>query len=132
MDFKETTSKELCRDCRKRNQTRQPSRTPIFQSTEFLGRVHSDLEGPFPHTRQDYRYYIFFLEESTDLIDIELLKYKDDILVTFKNYKTLREKQSSYQLKVFHTNGGREYMGKFDDYLKEYSISHEVIAPYSP
>ena len=94
MDFKATILSELCGDCRKGNQTRQPSRSPMSRSTEFLGRVHSDLEGPFPRTRQGYRYYISFLEESTGLIDIEALKFKDDALAAFKNYKALREKQS--------------------------------------
>ena len=132
MDFKDTAPKELCGDCRKGNQTRQPSRIPMSQSTEFLDRVHSDLEGPFPRTRQGYRYYISFLEESTGLIDIEPLKYKDDALAAFKDYKALRERQSGCQLKVLHTDGGGEYMGEFDDYLKENGITHEVTAPYSP
>ena len=104
----------------------------MSQSTEFLGRVHSDLEGPFPRTRQGYRYYISFLEESTGLIDVEPLKYKDDALAAFKNYKALREKQSGCQLKVLHTDGGGVYVGEFDDYLKENGITHEVTAPYSP
>ena len=92
MDFKETVPKELCGDCRKGNQTRQPSRIPMSQLTKFLGCVHSDLERPFPRTRQGYRYYISFLEESTGLIDVKQLKYKDDALTAFKNYKALREK----------------------------------------
>ncbi len=94
INFKETTPSELCGDCRKGDQTHQPSRSPMSQVTEFLGRVHSDLEGPFPRTRQGYRYYISFFEESTGLIDIEALKFKDDALATFKNYKALCEKQS--------------------------------------
>lgn len=104
----------------------------MSQAIEFLNRVHSDLERLFLLTRQNYRYYVFFLEESTGLINIKALKFKDDILATFKNYKVLREKQLSYQLKVFHSYGGREYIKKFDDYLKENGITHKVTAPYSP
>ena len=124
MDFKATTPSELCGDCRKGDQTRQPSRSLISKTTEILGRVHNHLKGPFPRIRQDYRYYISVLEESTGLIDIEPLKFKDGALAAFKNYKALREKQSGCQLKVLHTDGGGEYMGKFDDYLKESGISH--------
>ena len=36
MDFKKIALKALCGDCRKGNQNRQPSRTSMFQSTEFL------------------------------------------------------------------------------------------------
>ena len=55
MDFNETVLKELCGDCWKENETHQLLSTPMSQSTEFLDRVHSDLEGPFPRTRQGYR-----------------------------------------------------------------------------
>ena len=70
------------------------------------------------------------MEESIGLIDVEPLKYKNDALAVFKNYKALCEKQSSYQLKILHTDRGGEYMGEFDDYLKENGISHDVTAPY--
>ena len=131
MDFKETTPSELCGDCRKGDQTRQLSKSSMSQITEFLGRVHSDLEGLFPRTRQGYRYYISFLEESTSFIDIEAFKFKNDALAAFKNYRALREKQFGCQFKVLHTDRGEEYMGEFDDYLKENSITHKVTASYS-
>ena len=83
----------------------------MSQVDEFLNWVNSDLEQSFPLTRQDYWYYISFLEDSTDFIDIEPLKFRDDALVAFRNYKALREKQSGCQLKIFHTDGGGEYLG---------------------
>ena len=132
INFKETALKKLCGDCQKGNQTCQPSRFSISQSTKFLGHVHSDLEGPFPWTKQGYRYYISFLEESTSFIDVEPLKYNDDALAVFKNYMILREKQSGCQLKILYIDGGGKYIGEFDDYLKKNGISHEVIVLYSP
>ncbi len=104
----------------------------MYQVNEFLGRVHSDLKGPFPRTRQSYWYYISFLEESIGLIDIKPLKFKDDALATFKNYKALHEKQSGSLLKILHTDGGPEYIEGFDDCLKKNGISHEVTASSSP
>ncbi len=97
---------ELCEHFRKRDQTRQLSNSPISQVKKFLGRVNSDLEGPFLRARQGYRYYISFLEESTCLIDIEPLNVKVDALTTFKNCKALREKQSGCQLKILHKDRG--------------------------
>lgn len=91
--------------------------------------MHSDLKGPFPRTRQGYQYYISFFEESTGLINIELLKFKDNGLATFKNYKALHKKHSGCQLKTLHTDRG-EYMGKFDDYFKENGISYEITISY--
>ena len=85
-----------------------------------------------PCTIQGYWYYISFLEERTRVIDIEALKFKDDALAEFKNYKALREKQSGCQLKIFHIDGGGEYMGEFVNCHKENAISYEVSAFYSP
>ncbi len=123
---------ELCGDCQKRDQTRQPSKSLMFKLYEFLSRVHNDLEGSFACTRHGYRYYISFLEESKGLIDIEPLKFKDDVLAAFKNYKALLAKQSGCQLKIIHSDRGGEYMGKFNDCFKKNSISYEATALYLP
>lgn len=61
---------------------------------------------------------------------MELLKFKDDTLVAFKNYRALYKKQSGCQLKIFYTDGGAEYIKEFDDYLKENDIAYKVIASY--
>ncbi len=132
MEFYGIIIVELCGDCRKRNQTRQPSKSPISQVNKFLGRVNSDLERHFPRTRQGYRYYISSLEKNIGLIEIEPLKFKDDALAAMKNYKALREKQSGCQLKILYTDGGGEYMREFDDCLKGNDMSHDVTALYSP
>ena len=130
MKFHGTIPAELFGDCQKGNQTRQPSKSLICQVNEFLSRVNSDLEGPFPCTRQGYRYYISFLEENTGLIVIEPLKFKHDPLAAFKNYKALHEKQSGCQLKILHKDGEEEYVREFHDCLKENDISHVVTSPY--
>ncbi len=132
MELHGTISAKLCGDCQKRDQTCQPSKSPMSQVNEFWGRVNNDLEGPFPCTRQGYWYYIFFFEESKGLIDIEPLKFKDDALAAFKDYKALREKKSVCQLKIIHTDERGECMADLDDSLKENGISHEVTTSSSP
>lgn len=49
----------------------------------------------------------------------------------FKNSTLLYEKQSSYQLKILHTNGRGEYIGEYNNYLQENGITHEITTPYS-
>ncbi len=66
----------------------------MSQVNKLLGRVNNDLERPFLCTKEGYCYYTSFLEESKGLIEIKSLKFKDDELAAFKNYKALREKQS--------------------------------------
>lgn len=94
MYFKNTASKKLCEDCQKDNWTCQQLRIWMFQSSEFYERVHSNLRRYFIQTKQSYKYYISFFVESTKLIDIEPLKYKDDALAIFSDYKALYKKQS--------------------------------------
>ena len=66
IDFKDDPPNEICGPFKGGDQTRQPSKPPMSPSTELLGRAHSDLEGPFPPTRQGHKHYISFLEESTN------------------------------------------------------------------
>lgn len=62
---------------------------------------------------------------------MEPFKYKDDVLAAIKNYKALCKKQSDCQLKIIHIDGGRKYVGEFDKYFKENSITYKVTTPYS-
>lgn len=103
---------------------------PIFQSIKFLGQVYNNLKSLFSWIKQGYRYYISFLEENIRLIDVKLLKYKDNVLITFKNYKALYKDESSYQLKIFYINKRRKYIRQFDNYFKENSITNKVIAAF--
>lgn len=68
------------------------------------------------------------LEESIRPTNVEPLKYKDNALVIFKNYKALREKQSNCQLKILYTDEEEEYMGDFDSYLNKNVIFLKVTA----
>ncbi len=88
------------------------------------------MNEPFPCIRQGYQYYISFLEGSKSFIDIEPPKFKNDAVAAFKNYKALCKKESGSHLKIFHTDGGGEYMEAFDDFLKENGRSHEVNISY--
>lgn len=102
----------------------------MSQSIEFLDQIHSDLKELFSKTRQSYWFYIFFLKKSISLINVESLKYKNDVLTILKNYKALREKKSACQLKVFYTNEKKKYIREFDDYFKKNSITYKIIAFY--
>lgn len=70
--------------------------------------MYSDQGELLSRTEQGYWYYIFFLEESIDLNDIGLQRFKDDVLAAFKTYKTLQKKQFSYQLKILSIDGKEE------------------------
>lgn len=87
------------------------------------------MEGSFYSLRQGYWYFISFLEKNKGLIDIELLKFKDDALVTFQN-KILGKKQSDFQFKIIQTDGWGKYMREFNDHHEENVISPKVTSFY--
>lgn len=62
---------------------------------------------------------------------MEPLKFQDNTLLAFQNYKALCEKQSDYQLKILYIDRKEKYMGEFDDYFQENGIIHKITAPYS-
>jgi hypothetical protein len=71
--------------------------------------------------------------DATRLIDEYIWKYKSEALEEFKQWKALREKESSKQVKRFRTDGGGEYTSKkFTKYLKSECIIKETTTPYSP
>lgn len=116
IDFKETTLKELCSDCYKRNQIYQPSRSAISQSTEYLDQVYNNSKRFSARQGKTIDITLFLLKRIKDFL-IQLFKCKNDALIIFKNYNALYKKQSDYQLKVLHTNGKKEYIGEFNTYF---------------
>ena len=60
------------------------------------------------------------------------MKYKNDIIFAFKNYKSLREKQPGYySLKILSKNEGEKYKREFQEYFEEEGITHEISTFYS-
>jgi hypothetical protein len=76
---------------------------------------------------------LLFIDDTTRHRDEYILKYKSEALGKFNEWKTLREKESGKQVKVFRTDGGGEYtFKKFAEYLTSQGILKETSTPYSP
>jgi len=66
-------------------------------------------------------------------MDEYILKYMSEAIENFKEWKTLREKESGKQVKRFRADGGREYTSKkFAEYLKSEGILEGRTPPYTP
>jgi len=54
------------------------------------------------------------------------------IFEKFKEFKVYMEKQSGQSLKIFRTDGGREYTSnEFSVFCKNHGIKHQLTASYS-
>jgi len=76
---------------------------------------------------------LLFIDDAMRHTDEYILKYKSEALEKFKEWKTLREKESGKQVKRYRTDGGGEYTSKkFAEYLKSEGVLKETTTPYTP
>ena len=64
---------EVCGSCMKGHQRQTVGHAPMSRGQKPLQFIHSDLAGPYPTTRDGYRYYITFLDDRTGVIWLYLL-----------------------------------------------------------
>ncbi len=61
------------------------------------------------------------------------MKNKSNVFVTFKQWKTLIEKQTGKKIKRFRTNNGLEYCsGEFDEFCKNDEIVRHRTVQETP
>ena len=81
-------------------------------ATETLELVHSDLM-IFPICSfSGSKYALTFIDDFSRRSWVYFLKYKSEVLATFKIFKSFVEKQSSLSIKNLHTDNGGEYVSK--------------------
>ncbi|GKV46880.1 hypothetical protein SLEP1_g53841 [Rubroshorea leprosula] len=72
--------------------------------------IHSDLWGPLlVASKGGAVYMLTFIDDYSKKVWVYKLKSKSDVFLTFKQWKTLIEKQSGKQIKCLRTENGLEY-----------------------
>ena len=95
--------------------------------------VHTDICGPFPASKSQYRYFITFIDDFSRYTHVYLLRHKSEALSVFKQYKISVELQTGFSIKTLRSDNGGEYISNlFDDFCKDQGIHHEFTVPYSP
>lgn len=72
-------SMELCELCIADHQKFEICRTPMPKATEFLVRLHVDIEGPLPVTFSSFRYFLSIKTDAWGIFFIMLMKIKSEI-----------------------------------------------------
>lgn len=114
-----TKPEEICGPCMKGHQRRKFGHTPMPKATKPFQLIHSDLGGPYPMTREGYRYYITFTDDFTGCIWLYLLKKKSDAFLASKHFKAAMETQSKaadedFVIVQLRSDRGGEYIeGEF-------------------
>jgi hypothetical protein len=91
--------------------------------TRILQRVYSGVHQLHTRTRDEYKYWITFIEASTKFYIVYLLKYKSDAFIPFKDYKAYAENVTGQHMGEFQMDKGGEYISKaFLAFLREHGI----------
>ena len=103
-------------------------------STLPIERIHSDLMGPSePASLGGSRYVCTFTCDYTCYVWVYFLKSKDQMLKTFRTFKTMVENLTAKRIKFFHLDCGREFTSKdFDEFLAKEGVIRETSAPKTP
>ncbi|KAH9705793.1 retrovirus-related pol polyprotein from transposon RE1 [Citrus sinensis] len=93
--------------------------------------IHTDLWGPASVlSMEGYSYYISFVDDYTRYCWIFPLVLKSDALGTFKNFKTLVEKQFSLPIKALQYDMGGEFKA-FISFLHQEGIQFRHSYPHT-
>lgn len=70
---------ELCESCMAGHQELEISRMPMPKATEFLRRLHVNIEGPLLVTFSGFRYFISFKDDAWEMFFMLRMKTKKEI-----------------------------------------------------
>lgn len=123
-----------CEDCILGKIQRAPFSSPMTQSDELGGRIHTDLWGPARvETPSGKKYMITFTDENSRFRTALFMRTKAEALACFEVYKAWFETQTGMKIKVLHADGGGEYIsGAFKAVLDAAGIILETTTPDTP
>ena len=130
---KKSFKTEECDTCMISKSTRLSFGDSPVRAEKPLELIHSDLAGPLVMNKDGIQYYATVIDDYTGIINIGLLKTKNEVKdFLFKSVRWL-EQQLDHKVRFIRTDGGKEYLGPaWDDFLRHHGIVHQVTTPYSP
>lgn len=123
-----------CESCIMGKHPRQPFHSSEEKHSErFLDLIHSDVCGPMPvATPHGKRYFIVFLDDHTNILDVQLLATKDQALEAWRIVRARWENSSGFRVKIFRSDNGGEFIGAaFSAELVHAGIQRQLSAPYA-
>ncbi|GKU92526.1 hypothetical protein SLEP1_g6239 [Rubroshorea leprosula] len=115
---------DFCEHCVYGKQCKLQFGKGVHQTQGTVDYIHSDLWGPSPvASKGGAMYMLTFIDDYSSKVWVYTLKSKSDVFLTFKQWKTLIEKQTGKQIKRLRTDNGLEYCsGEFDTFCKNNGI----------
>src|SRR5258708_2453944 len=124
---------EFCEACAMGKVHRSPFLLSQSSTTRCLELIHTDLCGPLTTSIDGWNYFTLFIDDYSQMKFIYFLKKKDYVFNTFKEFKTMVERDTNLCIKCICSDNGGEYTSPtFSDFLKSEGITHQTTTPYSP
>ena len=122
-----------CDTCIMANQQQQTYRSTHNNSYELLEVIHMDLCDSKGRGFDGSHYYLLMTDEKSKYTWTVALKNKtsDIVLKAFTEMKMKIERLHDRKIKKIRTDNGREFLGSFDNYLKQQGIVHQFTSPYN-
>jgi len=100
---------------------------------QMLNLIHSDLCGPFPIATPHSKYhFVIFLDDHTNLLNLQLLATKDQALEAWTLVRKRWENHAECTVKVFCSDNGGEFISRaFTESLAAAGIERQISALYA-
>lgn len=93
-----------------------------------------DVCGPMSTMSLDgNRYYVTFIDDFSRMVNVFLIRNKNQVYNCFVKYKNLAENQLNKKIKILRTDNGGEYVNlKFKQLCEKNGIVHQKSCPHTP
>ncbi len=123
---------EFCETCVLGKQQQFPYRSTENTTYQPLEVIHTDICESKCRGFDGSWYIVTFIDEYSKYAEIFTLKDKSSasVLRSFKDFQARMERKLDAKVKKVRSDNGREFLGDFENYLKESGIQHQFTVPY--
>lgn len=106
----------------------------LWRASQRLQLVHADICGPItPESNSQKRYLITFIDDYNRKIWVYFLNSKSEAFVTFKNFKSLVEKETENSICCLCIDRDREFTSlEFNKFCSSNGICRKLTTSYTP
>jgi hypothetical protein len=124
---------EDCEICIKAKLPPPPFPSSSERAAETNALVHSDVVGPVEvPSLSGSRHIVTLLDDKTGYVSVGIYETKAGLAGWVQDQIERRERAVGKRVKTLRTDGGHEFKGDLDKWLKTKGIVHQTSAPYTP